>query len=60
MNTFIRIIRILFYLLVVACLVLFVLYKCSDPVNEVYFHYFVYCGFSAIGLSLLRFILRFV
>lgn len=60
MNTFIKIIRWIFYILVVACIGLYVAYKMSDPVNEDLFVYFLYCGFGAIGLSLLRFILRFM
>ncbi|MBQ0056733.1 MAG: hypothetical protein KBT20_03655 [Bacteroidales bacterium] len=59
MNLFIKIIRWIFYILVVACITFFCLYKFSEPVNEDYFQYFVYCGFGAMGLSLLRFILRF-
>ena len=38
----------------------FVLYKMSDPVNETYFQYFLYAGFAAIGLSLIRFVMRFM
>ena len=60
MNTFVKILRWLFYILVAACIVLFILYKTSNPVNEDLFRYFLYCGFSAIGLSLIRFILRFM
>lgn len=60
MNTFIKVIRWIFYILVAACIVLFIMYKMSDPVNEEYFRYFLYCGFSALGLSFLRFVLRFM
>lgn len=60
MNTFIKVLRWIFYILVTACLVLFGMYKYSDPVNEQYFVYFLYCGFSALGLSLIRFVLRFM
>ncbi|MBP5681391.1 MAG: hypothetical protein J6X31_10150 [Bacteroidales bacterium] len=60
MEIFVKVIRWLFYLLAIACGVFFVMYKFSDPVNEDYFRYFMYCGFSAIGLSLIRFVLRFM
>lgn len=60
MEIFIKVIRVLFYLLVAACIVLFVMYKYSEPVNEDYFRYFLYCGFSAIGLSCIRFVMRFM
>ena len=60
MNLFIKIIRWLFYILIVACIGFFIAYKTSDPVNEDYFRYFLYCGFSAMGLSMIRFILRFM
>ena len=60
MRIFIKIISWVFYILVASCLVFFVLYKMSDPVNETYFQYFLYAGFSAIGLSLIRFVMRFM
>ena len=60
MEIFVKVIRWIFYLLVIACGIFFVMYKFSDPVNEEYFRYFMYCGFSAIGLSLIRFVLRFM
>lgn len=60
MNTFIKIIRWIFFILVAACIALFIAYKMSDPVNEELYRYFLYCGFCALGLSFLRFILRFM
>ncbi len=60
MELFIKIIRWLFYILVAACIVLYILYKTSDPTDEAYFEYFLYCGFSALGLSFIRFVLRFM
>ena len=60
MNTFIKIIRWIFYILVAACIIMFIIYKKSDPVNEELYRYSLYCGFGALGLSFLRFILRFM
>ena len=60
MNIFMKILRWLFYALVVASIALFVMYKYSEPVNEDYFRYFLYCGFGAIGLSCIRFVMRFM
>lgn len=60
MNIFLKILRGLFYGLVVASIAFFVAYKFSDPVNEEYFRNFLYCGFGAMGLSLIRFVMRFM
>ena len=60
MRIFIKIISWIFYILVALCLVFFVLYKTSEPVDETYFQYFLYAGFGAIGLSLIRFVMRFM
>ncbi len=60
MNIFLKVLRLLFFILVAACITFFILYKTSDPVDEDYFRYFMYCGFSAIGLSVIRAVLRFV
>ena len=60
MGIFIKVIRWIFYLLAIACAVFYVMYKMSDPVNEEYFRYFLYCGFSAIGVSLIRIAMRFM
>jgi len=51
-----RVLRILFYVLVVFALVGFAAEKFFDAPNV----YWMYCGVGAIGCSLIRFVLRFL
>jgi len=60
MDIFIKVLRYLFYALAIACVAFFIAYHYSEPQNEDYFQYFMYCGFGAMGLSLIRFVLRFI
>lgn len=60
MDLFIKILRWIFYILGIACIGFFVAYKYSEPQNEDYFLYCMYCGLGAIGLSCIRFVLRFI
>lgn len=60
MDTFLKVLRYLFYGFAALCILFLVLYKMSDPLNEDYFRYFIYSGIVAIGCSILRFILRMV
>ncbi|MDO4496857.1 MAG: hypothetical protein Q4B58_03340 [Bacteroidales bacterium] len=60
MDLFIKILRWIFYVLVIACFGFYIAYQFSEPQNEEYFRYFLYCGLGAIGLSAVRFVLRFI
>lgn len=60
MELFIKIIRWIFYILVAACILLYIFYSTSEPKNEDLYDYFLYCGVCAVGLSMIRFVLRFM
>jgi len=60
MDLFIKILRYIFYVLAVVCIGFFIAYHYSEPQNEDYFLYFLYSGFGCIGLSAIRFVLRFI
>lgn len=60
MELFIKIIRWIFFILVAACILLYIFYSTSEPKNEDLYDYFLYCGVAAIGLSMIRFVLRFM
>lgn len=60
MDKFLKVIRVIFYVLVVACFGFYAAYRYMEPTDEAYFRYFLYCGMGAIGLSAIRFVLRFI
>lgn len=60
MRTFLKITSILFYLLAFAAIGFYIAYKMSEPEDETYFRYFLYSGFGAIGISIIRTIMRFI
>lgn len=60
METFIKILRWIFYVLVAICLGCFIAYNYVEPQDEAYFRYAMYSGFCALGLSAIRFVLRFI
>lgn len=60
MRTFLKITSILFYLLAISAIGFFLAYWMGDSQNETYYKYFLYSGFGAIGLSIIRTIMRFI
>lgn len=58
MERFLQIIHWIFYILAGACIVFYAIGRFSNPVNDDFLHYAFYCGLCAIGISILRIVLK--